>query len=134
MRKKVEALAFLELTEKQKSGRKGRYIDYGEKLQMADYLLPESNINLEDQKYIFKLRTRTNKLPSNWGEEVSCETGCGQLLSNEHILNCPILNGTGSKNIEIQLIYNGNIEEKLSTLNAFRRNMTERIKYLPLDS
>ena len=112
MRKKVKALAFLELTEKQKSGRKGRYIDYGEKLQMADYLLPESNINLEDQKYIFKLRTRTNKLPSNWGEEVSCEAGCGQFLSNEHILNCPILNEIGSKTIEIQLIDNGNIEEK----------------------
>ena len=48
VRKKVEALAFLELTEKEKSGRKGRNIDYGEKLQMADYLLPESNINLED--------------------------------------------------------------------------------------
>ena len=58
----------------------------------------------------------------------------GQLLSNEHILNCPILNETGSTNIEIQLIYNGNIEEKISNLNAFRRNMTERIKYLPLDS
>ena len=58
----------------------------------------------------------------------------GQLLSNEHILNCPILNEAGSKNIEIQLIYNGNIEEKLSTLNAFRRQITERIIYLPLDS
>ena len=87
VRQKVEELAFLELTGRQKTGSKGSQINYGEKFEMADYLMPSSNIKLEDQIDIFKLRSRTNKLPSNWGEEVYCETGCAQFLTNEHILN-----------------------------------------------
>ena len=82
VRNKVETLAFSELIEKQKSGSKGQEIEYGEKFKMADYLWPCSNLNLEDQKDIFKLCSRTNKLPSNYGEKVLCETGCGQFLSN----------------------------------------------------
>ena len=134
VRQKVEELAFLELTGRQKAGSKGCQINYGEKFEMADYLMPSANIKLEDQIDIFKLRSRTNKLPSNWGEEVYCETGCAQFLTNEHILNCIILNEPNYKVQDINLIYNGNIEEKVTILNAFRRNMSQRKKYLPLDS
>ena len=95
---------------------------------MADYLLPCSNLNLEDQKDIFKLRSRTNKLPSNYGEKVFCETGCGEFLNNSHILNCTILNETQYELKNMNLIYNGNIEEKVNILYSFRRNMQERKK------
>ena len=35
---------------------------------MADYLLPNIILKLEEQGNIFKIRSRTNILPSNWGE------------------------------------------------------------------
>ena len=81
---------------------------------MAEYLLPESNIKFGDQIDIFELRSRTNKLSSNWGKKISCETGCGQVLRNDHILTCIIFNKPSGENQNINLIYNGNAEEKLN--------------------
>ena len=134
VRKKTEALAFKELTSKQKPDSKGSLIKYEETIQIADYLLPNKILELEDQREIFRIRSKTNRLPSNWGETILCETACGQNLNNEHILNCPILNGHESENLELNMIYNGNVEEKMKVLNAFRNNMTIRQKYLTQDS
>ena len=78
---------------------------------MADYLLPNRQLKLEDQRDIFKLRSRTNKLHSNWGETVLCETSCGQTLNNEHILKCIILKEGDIEQSQLNLIYNGNIKE-----------------------
>ena len=127
-------MAVRELTNKQKPGTKGSEIKYEEIIQMADYLLPNKYLELEDQRDIFKIRSKTNRLPSNWGETVLCETACGQTLSNEHILSCNILNDQETEEFTLELIYNGNVEEKLKVLNAFRKNMTKRQKYLPQDS
>ena len=79
---------------------------------MAEYLLPESSIKFGDQIDFFKLRSRTNKLPSNWAEKISCETGCGPVLRNDHILTCTTFSKPCGENQNINLIYNGNAEEK----------------------
>ena len=117
-----------------KKGTKGCIIKYEETFQIADYLLPNKILMLEDQREIFRIRSKTNRLPPNWGESVMCETACGQALSNEHILSCRILNNHKSEEFQMNLIYNGNIEEKFKVLQAFRRNMTRRQTYLPQDS
>ena len=75
---------------------------------MADYLLPYIILKLEEQRDIFKISSRTNKLPSNWGEHTFCETGCLELLNNEHIIKCYILNQ--NENVDINYIYNRSIE------------------------
>ena len=38
------------------------------------------------------------------------------------------------ESFNLNLIYDGKEEEKVQVLNAFRRNMTKRNKYLPQDS
>ena len=134
VRKKTEALAIKELTSKQKPDLKGSLITYEETIQKADYLLPNKILELEDERKIFRIRSKTNRLPSNLGETILCETACGQNLNNEHILNCTILNGHESENLELNMIYNGNVEEKMKVLNAFRNNMTKRQKYFTQDS
>ena len=58
---------------------------------MADYLFPDSRLSLEDQLEIFSIRTRTNSLPSNWGTVTLCETKCGEILNNDHILKVPFI-------------------------------------------
>jgi hypothetical protein len=71
---------------------KGREIQY-KSLITRHYLLPESQSSLEDQQLMFLLRVRMNNSPTNYSKEIKpCETNCGQILSNEHILNCESLN------------------------------------------
>ena len=132
VKKHAENVAFSELVSKQKPGTKGCELLYGEKLEMADYLMPNKHLNLEEQREIFKIRARTNRLPANWGEKTLCETGCSEVLNNEHILKCVILNENRTTNIEY--IPNGSVAEKSKTLNIFKRNMKRRKMYLPLDS
>ena len=92
VRNKVEKQAFSQLISKQKHGTKGGEIKYDEKKEMADFFLPNKIIKLEERRDIFKICSRTNKLPSNWGEHSLCETRCLELLDNEHILKCSIFN------------------------------------------
>ena len=94
--------------------------------------MPNNVLKLEEQREIFKIRARTNKLPSNWGKETLCETGCSEILNNEHILRCSILNE--NETFDINCIQNGSIEEKLKILNIFKRNMKRRKMNLPQDS
>ena len=54
-------MAFEYLTSRR--GSKGQEI-----LDIADYLLPSSNLNVKDQKDRCRLCSGTNKLPSNYGE------------------------------------------------------------------
>ena len=71
-------------------------------------------------------------MPSNWGEETFRETGCSELINNEHILRCSIVHE--NQTYDINHIHNGNNEEKLQVLNIFKRNTNRRKMYLPLDS
>ena len=60
VRDKCKEAALKYLLEKQSRGSKGEGIKY-KYLQMADYLMPQSNISIKDQREIFSIRCRTNK-------------------------------------------------------------------------
>ena len=62
---------------KQIEGRKGRSIKQSS-LSMADYLLPEAGISLEDQRELFSIRCRTNPIGANRGKVEYCYTQCGE--------------------------------------------------------
>ena len=53
---KVEKFGFKTLIEKQQRGPKGRLLKY-EKLELADYLLPECEVTVEERREIFSVRT-----------------------------------------------------------------------------
>ena len=59
---------------------------------MADYLCPNSQLTVEDQKEVFQIRSMTNPLPSNRRDPILCSTGCGLMMENLHIYLCPVLN------------------------------------------
>ena len=105
---------------------------YGEKLEMANYLLPNNILKLEEQREIFEIHVRTNSIPSNWGKQTLCETGCSKLLNNEHILKCEILNVKSTT--DINYIHNGSIAEFFYNSTTIKRNMRRRNMYLPQDS
>ena len=63
---------------------------------MADYLCPEANMSVTDQKKMFPIRCRANSLGTKRGIIENCETMCGELLVNLHTFKCKILNKNNS--------------------------------------
>ena len=79
---------------------------------MADYLQPNDSVTVQQQRELFEVRTRMNQLPVNFGVETYCETNCGELLTNQHILCCSVLNNGRKHNYQFNHILNGNVHEK----------------------
>ena len=77
------------MSEKQSAGKKGKYIkSFG--LTMAEYLLAEANLSIEERREVFFIQCRTNPLPANLGITEYCTSG--EILSNSHIFKCNNLN------------------------------------------
>ena len=71
IKQKIKEKSFEYLLKKRK--RKGNEIIYSE-LQMADYLLPNENINnIEDQRYLFAIRNKMINIPTNFGKYSNCK-------------------------------------------------------------
>ena len=97
---------------------------------MADYLLPEAGIGLEDQQELFSIRCRTNPMGANRGKIEYCYTQCGEILNNSHIFQCTILNRNVEK-YDIEKILNGFNLEKKQHLEKWRENITKLNSYQP---
>ena len=100
---------------------------------MAEYLLPQSNISLEDQREMFSIRCRMNNLGANRGIEEYCETQCGQILNNSHIFECTIQN-QNNESFDIKKILNGYLSEKKEMVNIWKHNMQRREFFLRIQS
>ena len=125
-KQKCEEAAFKALIQKRDSGKKGKNIQYGGQLEMADYLCPNSQLTVEDQKEIFQIRSMTNPLPSNRGDPKLCSTGCGFMMENLHIYLCPVLNPEHKG--DLNKIINGTLHEMKEALSQWRENM-KKIEY-----
>ena len=116
-KKKAEQAAFVQLVQKNKSGSKGSQIKFGEALEMADYLCPNNMFSIEEQRETFQIRSQTNTLPANRGDPQQCPTGCGRILDNPHIVQCPAINTHIG---DYSLILNGTLQEKKNMLKHFK--------------
>jgi hypothetical protein len=68
-------------------------INYGDKLQMQLYLMPNNVLTFEEQKDIFSYRSRMNQINDNFrGNKKVTICICGETLLNKHILSCKRLN------------------------------------------
>ena len=96
---------------------------------MCDYLFPNQYISLNEQREIFAIRCRMNKLSANFSnmifDNTYCETGCGELLSNEHIFYCSQLSN-GEMKTDFNNIYNGTLKQKVDTYREIKKNMEKR--------
>ena len=79
---------------------------------MADYLCPNKKLSVQDQHDLFAFRCKMNQLPSNYGNNTLCETNCGAVLTNSHLLNCKVLNEDENHSFNIYEIYNGSLNSK----------------------
>ena len=88
---------------------------------MADYLQPNQILSLEDQRYMFRIRTEGNPIPANRGNPGRCFTNCGQILENGHILVCPKSNEGSSYSYE--KLTNDHIYEIKEVSTVWRENI-----------
>ena len=76
---------------------------------MADFLLPQANISIEDQKEVFSIRCKTNNLEANRGILEFCN--CQEIRDNPHIFKYKNLN-FNTNEYDIKCIINGYTKEK----------------------
>ena len=88
---------------------------------MADYLCPNNQLSVDEQRQIFQIRSQINPLPSNKGMVVPCPTGCGETMNNSHIFQCVVLNPEEQTSIE--KLINGDIYEMKKTIIRWNQNI-----------
>ena len=124
VRRQMHKIAFKDLLEIQKNKEKGKYIKY-DSLQMADYLLPEAQLNVSEKLDLFALRTEMNMNPNNFGRKIYCEKGCQEEQSNFHIFNCFIITNEETEE-KYENILNGTLKQKIQTFRKFREKNKNR--------
>ena len=121
---KCNELAFKYLMNKR--GAKGKEIEY-RKVQMSQYLLPNTQLEIQDQKKIFEIRNRMTNISENFSKqnqnEIKCI--CGERESMKHIYYCKELNNIEPK-VEYENIFEGNTKNMKMILNRFEQNMKKR--------
>ena len=104
---------------------KGKEIEYGQELMMQPYLQSNSLLTFQEQIDIFAYRTRMNLLTYNFPNKNSqiqkCK--CGEQITNEHLLDCDMLNNGRKYDLKYQQIFNGTIQEQKSILNVLQKNL-----------
>ena len=115
---RCEEAAFSDLILKRDNGSKGRHLKYGAKLAMSDYLCPNDQLTVEDQRLIFQIRSQSNPLPANRGEPQPCSRGCGEIQDNCHIVECSFLKKEEKR--DYTLLINGILHETKNNLEQWK--------------
>ena len=99
---------------------------------MADYLLPECAMSVQNKTDMFAFRCDMNMLPNNFGKTKLSEMSCKEPMNNEHLPNCIVLNEGNPCNLELEQIRNGNITEKIEVLKKLQDNSNRRTEYIKI--
>ena len=127
IRSKCNELAYRYLIKRK--GSKGKAIEYT-RIQMSEYLQPNSELEIEEQKKIFEMRNKMTDIPANYpgryeNEKKQCI--CEQSEDMEHIYFCMKLNTTKVE-VQYEEIYRGNVKNMKKIMNRFKENMKNREK------
>ena len=121
IRTKCSEYAFKYLMKKR--GSKGSEINVSE-IGMAEYLLPNNNLTIEEQRTIFSIRNRmVNDIPANFSSKIenTAKCTCGESEDMKHVYNCKYLN-IEEPTEEYQKIFTGNTREQKTVLKRFEQN------------
>jgi hypothetical protein len=112
-----------------KQGSKGKDIIYSD-IKMAEYLMPSnSNLTIEQKRYIFEMRNRMTPILSNFSsKEIISKCVCGLSETMEHIYKSQFWN-TESEKILYEIIYSENISEIKKIYQHFKVSFENRNKF-----
>ena len=128
IRKKCKIRAYEYLMSKR--GKKGQNIHYTS-IRMSEYLFPNEQLSIEDQRNVFDMRNNMTNIPSNFKSEKENTTTCicGEKENMIHIYNCEKLN-TEKPREKYENIFGDNVKMIKYVLQRFSENLKEREKYL----
>ena len=124
IRKKCIELGFNYLMNKR--GSKGKEIEY-DKIGMAQYLQPNNQLEVKEQRKIFEIRNRMTNIPNNFSRKNDVKCLCGQTEDMEHVYNCKILSSE-EVNVKYEKIFEENVDNLKTILKRFEQNMNNRDK------
>jgi hypothetical protein len=124
VRKKCSEYAYKYLMNKR--GTKGSEIEYKE-LKMSEYLLPNNQLTIEEQRTCFGMRNGMIDIPANFStkKENKAKCICKEKEDMRHIYNCEFLNSDKPAE-KYERIFSDNISEQKSVLKRFEQNMEIR--------
>ena len=126
IRKQCEESAFRYLMKKR--GKKGMQISYQE-IKMSEYLLPNEQLSIDDQRNIFSMRNKMSDIPSNFTSEEknTFKCCCGTKEEMEHIYYCKYLNKEKTE-VNYDEIFGENLNNLKWISRRFEHNLSERNK------
>ena len=112
-----------------KRGSKGSKITYLQ-LEMSEYLLPNDELSIEDQRKLFSIRNEMYPIPSNFCSKKNntSKCVCQEYENMEHIYICKSLNEEDIR-VEYEKLFCGNINELTYILRKYEENFDKREKY-----
>ena len=113
-----------------KRGSKGSEIEYS-RIEMAQYLLPNKNLTIDEQRELFAVRNRMVDIPSNFStkENNLSKCVCQQKEDMQHIYICEYLNTEEPKET-FEKLFSKNVKRESSVFERFENNMKIREEYL----
>jgi hypothetical protein len=113
---------------------KGKEISYS-RIEMAEYLLPDNELTIEQKQRLFAVRNKMVEIPSHFSSgdnNILCICGDKEILS--HIYNCDILNESEKETLPYEKVYLGNVNEQTKILYKIEENLRIREKYIDVQT
>ena len=94
---------------------------------MSEYLLPNNQLTIEEQRTLFGMRNGMIDIPANFStkKENKAKCICKENEDMRHIYNCEYLN-SDKPDEKYERIFSDNISEQKSVLKRFEQNMETR--------
>ena len=109
-----------------KRGRKGIEINYSH-LKMAEYLLPNDDLSISEQRYIFSIRNRMIKIENNYrGTKNKIICFCGEFEDMNHIYDCKMFNIKNEERLPYENIFGEDLKKMKIIYERFRKNFEKR--------
>lgn len=128
LKQKTRNNAYKYLIGKKRS--KGKEITYS-RIEMAEYLLPNNNLTIEQKQRLFAVRNKMVEIPSHFSSgdsDILCI--CGDKESLSHIYSCDILNESKKESIPYEKVYSDNVNEQTKILYKIEENLRIREKFI----
>ena len=127
VKKKCTESAFSYLMKKR--GKKGMEINYPN-IEISEYLLPNDELTIDDQRYLFAMRNGMVDIPSNFvsKENNTSKCYCGQLEDMEHLYYCKYLNNEEPE-VKYEQLFCGSLCEQSKIIRRFEHNVEKRRVY-----
>ena len=98
---------------------------------MSEYLQPNDELSIENQRSIFSIRNRMVDIPSNFSskEENESKCLCGEMEDMKHIYYCKYLNSEDPEE-SYEKLFGENIQIQAKVFKRFENNLIRREKLL----